>query len=460
MTDNTGNSEAYAAIRWAIDNGNIGFFFVFAPPRMQREIAVTYKSLNSAIYDCSKEENKPYSYAKLSQWVDEHEEQNILFIINMDAALHEENNIAALNMSRDMLARKEKMWFFSMTENMANRLMATARDFYSYARLKIRFQPEADEEFEGMHIKDFDNRHNVQQIKETLNRYKELEERYMAMSVEKNTRNELLSAAIALIDIATLYRDCAEYENALKLLEKTREIREGQLEPEHPDIATTYNNIAFMYDEQANYDVALHWYQKALAINEKVFGKEHPNTATTYNNIALVYSHQKEYDTALHWYQKALSIREKVLGNNHIDTADIYNNMALMHCEQGDYNNALEGHFKDLGIVENILDKEHPHIAISYNNIAVVYRRQQDYDNALKWFQKALSIYEKVRGKEHPDTATTYNNMALVFDNQGDYNKALELYQKSYEIYLNKLGEEHPYTITAKENIQAISNMK
>ena len=416
MTGRADNSEAYGTIRWILDNGDMGFFLVTGFYHQQKKVAERYKSRNVAIYDYSNE-SKPFSYAELSKWADSQKEENALFILNLDLALENKDHMAAFNISRNLLSQKEKIWVFFMTEEMNNRLAAFAHDIYSYVRLKVHFHSEEEEEFEGKYILDFDGRHNVHQIRETLKRYSAPEAKYMAMNFKENSESQLLSAAVALLRMAILYDDCGEYDHALRLLEKVGKIRRKILGEKHPDTATTYNNIAGIYDKQRDYDKALEWYQKVLVIDEKILGKKHPDTATTYNNIAGVYDKQRDYDKALEWYKKTLVICESAMG------------------------------------------KEHPNTAITYNNIAFVYDNQGDYNKALEWYQKALVVCENVMGKKHPVTARAYNNIATVYGRQGDYSKAFELYKNAYEILLRKLGGEHLSTKITKENIQLLNQI-
>ena len=461
MQNKIDNSEAYGTLRWILDNGDMGFFFVIASHHQQKKVAGAFKSLSTAVYDYS-HESKPFSCANLCEWADTQNEKDALFILNLDLALTDDkgyakDHMANFNISRNLLAKKEKIWIFFMTDEMHDRLAKFAHDIYSYVRLKVYFQTEEEDEFEGKYILDFDNRHNIQQVKETLNRHKELEARYMDMSVDENSESQLLSAAVSLTKIAILYSDCAEYDNALMLFEKTREIREKVLGNQNPDTAEVYNNIALTYNQKGDYIRALDWYYKSLVIKEKVFGKEHPSTATTYNNIASAYDDQHDYNKALEFHQKALSVREKILGNEHTDTATTYNNIAHLYRNQGEYSKALDFFQKALRIIEKTLSKEHPNTAANYNNIALVYNSQGEHSKALEWHQKALIIREEVLGKEHPDTANTYNNIALVYYNQGDYDKASEWYQKAYNILLLRLGEGHPNTITVKNNMQFLN---
>ncbi|MBA2287432.1 MAG: tetratricopeptide repeat protein [Ktedonobacteraceae bacterium] len=58
--------------------------------------------------------------------------------------------------------------------------------------------------------------------------------------------------------------------------------------PEHPGTATSLNNLALLYSNQGNYEEALPLYQRALAIYKKVLGPDHPNTILVQNSYTLL----------------------------------------------------------------------------------------------------------------------------------------------------------------------------
>ena len=59
------------------------------------------------------------------------------------------------------------------------------------------------------------------------------------------------------------------------------QIREQQLEAEHPSTATSLNNLALLYERQGKYEQAEPLYERALQIYEQQLGAEHPSTATS-----------------------------------------------------------------------------------------------------------------------------------------------------------------------------------
>ena len=330
------NNESYSSMRWVFKNAQNGFYLFTATPSMQRRVADYFGAYDIAVYDYGKN-NAPYSFADLAKWTMQ-QKAKIFFIINMQIALREENDIINLNLSRDLLTKTDTIWVFGMTPDTDNRFVKIAIDFYSFIRLHVHFEDEYNEIEKMKPIIDdipsdkyYDS---YDEAKEQMNRYDSLCKELLALPMNAEPER-LLSAAMTLRNIADIYRNYGDYKYAMKLYMHIKEIRETILGKEHPDTATTYNEIAGVYDLQGDYPKALEWYQKALDIREKVLGKEHPNTATTYNNIALVYSHQGDYHKALKWYCKSYRILLHALGESHPHAIDVKDNMKAAYFNTG-----------------------------------------------------------------------------------------------------------------------------
>ncbi len=118
-------------------------------------------------------------------------------------------------------------------------------------------------------------------------------------------------------------------------------INEKALEPEHPNTALALNNLAELYRTMGTYNKAEPLYRRSLTIWEKTLGPEHPNTATSLNNLALLYTSMGAYEKAEPLYRRALDINEKVLGPEHPNTALALNSLASFYATQGRNNESL-----------------------------------------------------------------------------------------------------------------------
>ena len=61
------------------------------------------------------------------------------------------------------------------------------------------------------------------------------------------------------------------------------------MEPQHPDVGSSYNILATVLSDQGDLKQAKEYHEPALAIRQQTLGLQHPHVATSYNNIATLY---------------------------------------------------------------------------------------------------------------------------------------------------------------------------
>ena len=66
------------------------------------------------------------------------------------------------------------------------------------------------------------------------------------------------------------------YAEAEPLYRRSLEIREKQLGPDHPDVATSLNNLADLYRAMGRYAEAEPLYRRSLEVREKQLGATTP----------------------------------------------------------------------------------------------------------------------------------------------------------------------------------------
>ena len=101
-------------------------------------------------------------------------------------------------------------------------------------------------------------------------------------------RRSLFEANDLNRQVIQLYNQ-GRYSEAIPLAQRTLTIREKALGPDHPDVAVALNNLAELYRVQGRYADAEPLYKRALAIREKALGPDHPDVAQSLNNLAVLY---------------------------------------------------------------------------------------------------------------------------------------------------------------------------
>jgi tetratricopeptide (TPR) repeat protein len=254
-------------------------------------------------------------------------------------------------------------------------------------------------------------------------------------------------------NVGGVYFHMGEYSKAISFYEKALEIQQKTLPSNHPHLAASYNSIATAYSNMGECLKALSFYEKALEIFQKTLPPNHPDLATAYNNVGGVHFNMGEYSKAISFCEKALEMKQKILPSNHPDLATSYNNVGGVHYSMGEYSKALSCYEKALEIRQKTLPSNHPHLATSYNNIGLVYNNIGEYSKALSCYEKTCEIYQKVLSPNHPDLAITYNNIGLLYSNMGEYSKAVSFYGKAIEIQQKTLPSNHPHLVNSYANI-------
>ena len=68
-----------------------------------------------------------------------------------------------------------------------------------------------------------------------------------------------------------VYREQGKLKDATKVLHDTLDIREKVFGPNHPAVASTYNNLSVLHGKCGEFKVAEPYCRKALEIRQKVW---------------------------------------------------------------------------------------------------------------------------------------------------------------------------------------------
>ena len=82
---------------------------------------------------------------------------------------------------------------------------------------------------------------------------------------------------------------------AVAPLQRSLEIRETALDPDHPSVAQSLHQLAGIYVQWRKFDNAEQLYKQALEISESAYGPEHGSVARELDCLALLYQQKNKY---------------------------------------------------------------------------------------------------------------------------------------------------------------------
>ncbi|CAB1349492.1 unnamed protein product [Coregonus sp. 'balchen'] len=314
----------------------------------------------------------------------------------------------------------------------------------------------------------------------------------------------------SMIRLANLYetlgrflKDLGLLSQAVAPLQRSLEIRETALDPDHPSVALSLHQLAGVYVQWRKYGNAEQFYKQALEISENAFGSDHACVARELDSLAMLYQKQNKYEQAEklrkrsvrirqktarqkgHMYgftllrrraiqleeltlgkdtadskvflTRSLEMRQRVLGPDHPDCAQSLNNLAALHTERREYETAEDMYERALDIRKRALSPDHPSLAYTLKHLAMLYKRRGKLEKAVPLYELALDIREKSFGPKHPSVATALVNLAVLYCHLKKHSEALPLYEQALRVYEDSLGRSHPRVGETLKNLAVLS---
>ncbi len=194
-----------------------------------------------------------------------------------------------------------------------------------------------------------------------------------ALSKTINEYEIVSSEAARLLHQAGYYLlECAEFNEAEPLLLDALRLYETIYGNDHTRVAIALSNLATLFKDTNRVVEAERLLRRALSIDERLFGKDDPAVAVDLNNLATVLQAANRFAEAELLLRRALLIDELNYGNDHPRVAMGLNNLATLLMENGRLIEAQQILQQGIAIFQNELGCDHPYTLIAYENYEAV----------------------------------------------------------------------------------------
>ncbi|XP_076826338.1 nephrocystin-3 isoform X2 [Brachyhypopomus gauderio] len=291
----------------------------------------------------------------------------------------------------------------------------------------------------------------------------------------------------SLSHLASLYemlgrflKDLGLLSQAVGPLQRSLEIRETALDPDHPSVARSLHQLAGVYVLWRKFGNAEQLYKQALEISENAYGGEHSSVARELDALTLLYQKQNKYEQAEklrkrsvkmkqkiarqrgHMYgftllrRRALQLEELTLGKDSADCAKTLNELGVLYYLQNNLDAAQVFLTRSLEMRQRVLGPAHPECAQSLNNLAALHSERAEYEEAERLYERALHVRKHALAPDHPSLAYTLKHLAMLYKRRGKLEKAVPLYELALEIREKSFGPKHPCVATALVNLAVL----
>ncbi len=236
------------------------------------------------------------------------------------------------------------------------------------------------------------------------------------------------------------------------------ELRLPTLGPDHPGVASSYNNLAVIQRQLGKLDQAEGNYEKALAIRIPALGKEHPETADTLNNLGGLLYYRGRYAEAVVAFEEVYAIYTRLYGAEHPRTVTGANNLAVALLKLGEIARAETLFDSVLVYWRETAGDKHPNALMTLGNLGLLYQIRGEALRAEKTHNFVVENCRSVLGREHPVTAVLTLRLASVFRELGRHSQARDLVGHALGVLEEVYGPEHLHVAAGLEELGRIES--
>jgi tetratricopeptide (TPR) repeat protein len=245
-----------------------------------------------------------------------------------------------------------------------------------------------------------------------------------------------LHTAQSMNDVGLIYWRLEENDNAERLLEEVRVIRERQLGLRHYLTGWTLHGLGLVSRQRGKCKKAQEFYELSLSILSEALGHDHPRVAFVIHDLGVLWQSQcleehgisepESLERTVTYLTEALRIRRSAVGVQHPDTARTLHCLAIAHFQQ----NKIELAIKELIDVKRVHETTSPlHFENGYNSqsLAMIYKSKGLVSEAQVYLSEAVTIFDGTFGPLHPKTVEANIDLALCNWTLGNHENAENL---------------------------------
>jgi CHAT domain-containing protein/tetratricopeptide (TPR) repeat protein len=228
-------------------------------------------------------------------------------------------------------------------------------------------------------------------------------------------------------------------------LERALAIREAAFGPDHVLVAGALQSLAGLLLTLHDDARALGLLERALEISEQLDGAGHPRTIRTLVNLAILHQETGDVAGARRRYERARVLADQLSGPADLLTLHVLAGVAVVLSElAGDSAGAARLNERLVALTEQAFGPTDRRLRTPLDNLAMDRRDLGDYAAAQPLAERAVAIAEGALGANHPEVAKSLYTRATIFAGLGDYSEAMRLFERATRINEEVLQPSNP----------------
>jgi eukaryotic-like serine/threonine-protein kinase len=272
-------------------------------------------------------------------------------------------------------------------------------------------------------------------------------------NIEGRFQGQALTEAAIRSTLGNAYRAIGEYTEAQRHLERSQQLREMNLPPDHPELWESLHDLGLLDSDRGQYIEAERHLLAAMEGFRKSLGETHRDMRRSMASLAIFYQKIGKFDDSDQLYKKLLAEEQPGVESDLHETVRRLTGYALLQQARGHYAEADQFFHQALEMSQSKLGSDHPDSLTIQSNLGILYRLQGKNAEAERIYRRVLDASIRLLGEEHPDTLTSMTNLAAVYMAISRYGEAEQLFLSALDISQRVLGSDHADTLAVMNNL-------
>lgn len=277
-----------------------------------------------------------------------------------------------------------------------------------------------------------------------------------ANRIESQLADQPDAQATLRVKISDAYFSMTRLEEASAQLDSALVLRRELGEP--LGIAEVLSRQAQVAIWQGDYKQVLDLEREALALREDNLTPPHPDLASSYSHIGTAYMWTERLEEAEHYLNRALAMRRAADGDNIRAIAEDLSELGHLQQQLGDFARAEVFYRESSQLIESYLEHLNPTAVESRRVIALSVMNQGRVDEAADLLQSVARDYRTLyeSGGSPSDLSHTLSLIGNVAEQKGDLVRAEALHREALMLDALVVPDDHAWIATHKRNLAKV----
>lgn len=245
-------------------------------------------------------------------------------------------------------------------------------------------------------------------------------------------------------------------KEALEIQKQIVNIKKDMLPGEHPDLMTSLYELAKVYTDNDQLQEAVPLIECVFRIQERILPKDHPDVLTSQHLLARIYTKNGQTLEGIQLLEEMVRIEEQKLPEDHSDRLATQEELASAYLHNGQIREAIRLFEQVVRVQDRTLAEEHPERLSSRHQLAYAYSQNGQIREAAALFEQVVRIRERTLAEDHRDRLVSQWSLAVMLAELGEVSRACQMMRKVTEQMTNIYNEEHPTRRDAEDWLEKI----